>query len=107
MSNVIHGEFPQYHSDDRPNWVVTAMKRHSGLTFKKVGDGGYLLDGADVELPSGRKIHSCLGYLRTTGQWRLSAGNEEVEVFCCKTRKTDYVSVNLVHGVRLIDDLND
>jgi len=105
MGNVIQGRFPQ-HNDDRPDWVVAAMNRHSQLAFKRIGNGSYFLAGAEVNLPSGRKIHTGLGYLRTTGQWRQSDGNEEVQVFCCKTGKTAYVSVELVHGVRLIDDLD-
>jgi len=104
--DVLLGHFPA-HGDDRPRWVQDAMKKHPGLTFRVVSGGHYFLEGTAPELPSRPHVDSELGYLRTTGQWRydVALDDYDVEVFCCKSLKTDWLPVKLLTGVRFIDYL--
>jgi len=105
MSNVIDGNFNNH--ADCPAWLTAIADKYPGLSIRKDRDNFWLV-GTKVKLPSGREVDPDLGYMRTTGQWRLNEavrGGEEVEVFCFKTNKTGYVSVNLVSGIRLMDNL--
>ena len=108
MGQVIYGKFPAP-VDDRPDWVVAAMRRHEGLSFKQMGgNGSYLLDGTPVILPNGDVVHHAHGYLRTTGQWRgipADSPTYEVEVFCCKTTQSRWIPTGWLSVPRTIDDL--
>ena len=106
MTNVIEGKFPWHKVEDRPDWVVAAMKKHSGLTFHKTPNGGFFLKGTVPKLPRGIEVAEGLGYMRSTGQWREDAKDGiHVEVFCCMTYKSAWLPVNLVRNPRMIDDL--
>lgn len=103
-ATVIQGRFPAP-AAVAPDWVKTAMKKHSGLAFKRIGEC-YYLEGVDVTLPNGKTIDGEAGYLRLTGQWREDIGQGyDVECFCCKTGKTGWVPSRLLIGVRLVDNL--
>lgn len=106
MSNVIEGNFNQIAGC--PSWIKAIAKRHAGIRIRMTTTGTYWLVGTKANLPSGRDVDTDLGFMRTTGQWRLNEdvrGGEEVEVYCLKTNKSGYVSVNLVSGIRLVDNL--
>ncbi len=105
-SSVINGNFPWHKKGDRPDWVNAALTRHAGLSYRREVNGNYWIDGVDVTLPNGKMLDSSQGYLRLTGQWREEVGSGyDVEVFCCKTLKSDWVSSRLLFGVRMIDHL--
>jgi hypothetical protein len=106
MSNVIDGNFNQH--NDCPAWLTAIAKKYDGIRIRRANGGNFWLEGTKVALPSGRDVDTDLGYMRTTGQWRLNEaarGGEEVEVYCSKTNRSGYVSVNLVSGIRLQDHL--
>lgn len=107
MSNVINGNFNNH--ADCPKWLTVISDKYPGLRIRRANGGNFWLEGTKAALPSGRDVDTDLGYMRTTGQWRLNEavrGGEEVEVYCLKTNRSDYVPVNLVTGVRLMDNLH-
>lgn len=106
MSNVINGNFNNH--AECPGWLTAIANKYEGLSIR-YDRGNFWLEGTKAALPSGRDVDTDLGYMRTTGQWRLNEavrGGEEVEVYCLKTNRSDYVPVNLVTGVRLMDNLH-
>lgn len=106
MSNVIEVNFNN--RAGCPEWLTDIANKYEGLSTR-YDRGDFRLEGTKANLPSGRNVDTNLGYMRTTGQWRMNANSrdgEEVEVYCLKTKKSGYVPVILVAGVRLMDNLD-
>ncbi len=105
-ATVVVGKFPGNNRGRRPDWVNAALTRHAGLSYRREVNGNCWIDGVDVTLPNGKMVKGNQGYLRLTGQWREEVGcGYDVEVFCCKTLKSDWVSSRLLIGVRMLDHL--
>ena len=61
--------------------------------------------GVSFVTKRGVRIAESYGYLRPTGRYDTVEGEEVIEVYCVKTQRTDFVSVNLLTPFRIIDDL--